>query len=63
MNDKKTIKDKDPSTEELVDEIFKKMNEDYKKHRITEAEFYIIQTNALILKELRKITNILENKK
>jgi hypothetical protein len=63
MNDKKPIKDKDPSTEELMDTIFEKINEDYKKHRITEAEFYNIQTNAMIWKELRKITNILENKK
>jgi hypothetical protein len=63
MNDKKPIKDKDASTEELMDEIFEKINEDYKKHRITEAEFYNIQTNAMIWKELRKITNILENKK
>jgi hypothetical protein len=63
MNDKKRIKDKDPSTEELMDTIFEKINEDYKKHRITEAEFYNIQTNAMIWKELRKITNILENKK
>jgi hypothetical protein len=63
MNDKKPIKDKDASTEELMDEIFEKINEDYKKHRITEAEFYNIQINALIWKELRKITNILENKK
>lgn len=63
MNDKKSIKDKDPSTEELMDKIFEKINEDYKKHRITEAEFYNIQTNAMIWKELRKITNILENKK
>jgi hypothetical protein len=62
MNAKKP-KDKDPSTEELMDEIFKKVNEDYKKHRITEAEFYNIQTNAMIWKELRKITKILENKK
>ena len=43
--------------------IFEKMNQDYRKHRITEAEFYNIQINALIWKELRKITNILENKK
>ena len=62
MNAKKP-KDKDPSTEELMDEIFKKVNEDYKKHRITEAEFYNIQTNAMIWKELGKITKILENKK
>ena len=63
MNDKKPIKDKDPSTEELMDKIFEKMNQDQRKHRITEAEFYNIQINALIWKELRKITNILENKK
>jgi hypothetical protein len=63
MNDKKAIKDKDPSTEELMDEIFEKINEEYSKHRITEAEFYNIQTNALIWRELRKITKILENKK
>jgi hypothetical protein len=63
MNDKKPIKDKDPSTEELMDEIFEKINEEYSKHRITEAEFYNIQTNALIWRELRKITKILENKK
>jgi hypothetical protein len=63
MNDKKPTKDKDPSTEELMDNIFEKINEDYRKHRITEAEFYNIQINALIWKELRKITNILENKK
>jgi len=62
MNAKKP-KDKDPSTEELMDEIFKKVNEDYKKHRISEAEFYNIQTNAMIWKELGKITKILENKK
>jgi hypothetical protein len=61
MNDKKPIKDQ--STEEIMDNIFKKVNEDYKKRRITEAEFYNIQTNALIWKELRKITKILENKK
>jgi hypothetical protein len=60
MNDKKPI---DQSTEEIMDNIFKKVNEDYKKRRITEAEFYNIQTNALIWKELRKITKILENKK
>ena len=63
MNDKKPIKDKDASTEELMDEIFEKINEEYSKHRITEAEFYNIQTNALIWRELRKITKILENKK
>ena len=63
MNDKKPITIKDPSTEELIDKIFEKVNQDYKKHRITEAEFYNIQINALIWKELRKITNILENKK
>lgn len=63
MNDKKAIKDKDPSTEELMDEIFEKINEEYRKHRLTEAEFYNIQTNALIWRELRKITKILENKK
>jgi hypothetical protein len=63
MNDKKAIKNKDPSTEELMDEIFEKINEEYSKHRITEAEFYNIQTNALIWRELRKITKILENKK
>jgi len=63
MNDKKRIKDKDPSTEELMDKIFEKINEEYKKHRLTEAEFYNIQTNAMIWRELRKITNILENKK
>ena len=63
MNDKKSIKDKDPSTEELMDKIFEKINEEYRKHRLTEAEFYNIQTNAMIWRELRKITNILENKK
>jgi hypothetical protein len=63
MNDKKPIKDKDASTEELMDKIFEKINEEYRKHRLTEAEFYNIQTNAMIWKELRKITNILENKK
>jgi len=63
MNDKKPIKDKDASTEELMDEIFEKINEEYRKHRLTEAEFYNIQTNALIWRELRKITKILENKK
>jgi hypothetical protein len=63
MNDKKPIKDKDPSTEELMDKIFEKINEEYRKHRLTEAEFYNIQTNAMIWRELRKITNILENKK
>jgi len=62
MNDKKP-KDKDASTEEIMDEIFEKVNENYKKHRLTEAEFYNIQTNAMIWRELRKITNILENKK
>ena len=62
MNDKKPITIKDPSTEELIDKIFEKVNQDYKKHRITEAEFYNIQINALIWKELRKITSILENK-
>ena len=61
MTEKKPIKDQ--STEEIMDDIFKKVNEDYQKHRITEAEFYNIQTNALIWKELRKITKILENKK
>jgi hypothetical protein len=61
MNDKKPIKDQ--RTEEIMDNIFKKVNEDYKNHRITEAEFYNIQTNAMIWKELRKITKILENKK
>ena len=45
-----------------IDKIFEKVNQDYKKHRITEAEFYNIQINALIWKELRKITKILENK-
>ena len=60
---KKPIKDKDASTEELMDKIFKKINEEYRKHRLTEAEFYNIQTNAMIWRELRKITNILENKK
>jgi hypothetical protein len=49
------------STEELMDKIFEKINEEYSKHRITEAEFYNIQTNALIWRELRKITKILEN--
>lgn len=63
MNDKKPIKDKDPSTEEIMDKIFEKINEEYRKHRLTEAEFYNIQTNAMIWRELRKITNILENKK
>lgn len=63
MNDKKRIKDKDPSTEELMDKIFEKINEEYRKHRLTEAEFYNIQTNAMIWRELRKITNILENMK
>jgi hypothetical protein len=63
MNNKKPIKDKDPSTEELMDEIFEKINQEYSKHRLTEAEFYNIQTNALIWRELRKITKILENKK
>jgi hypothetical protein len=63
MNDKKPIKDKDPSTEELMDKIFEKINEEYRRHRLTEAEFYNIQTNALIWRELRKITKILENKK
>jgi len=63
MNDKKPIKDKDQSTEELMDKIFEKINEEYRKHRLTEAEFYNIQTNALIWRELRKITKILENKK
>jgi len=63
MNDKKPIKDKDASTEELMDKIFEKINEEYRKHRLTEAEFYNIQTNALIWRELRKITKILENKK
>jgi hypothetical protein len=63
MNVKKPIKDKDASTEEIMDEIFEKINEEYRKHRLTEAEFYNIQTNAMIWKELRKITNILENKK
>jgi len=63
MNDKKAIKDKDPSTEELMDDIFEKVNENYRKHRLTEAEFYNIQTNAMIWRELRKITNILENEK
>ena len=63
MNDKKSIKDKDASTEELMDKIFEKINEEYRKHRLTEAEFYNIQTNAMIWRELRKITNILENKK
>jgi hypothetical protein len=63
MNDKKPIKDKDASTEELMDKIFEKINEEYRKHRLTEAEFYNIQTNAMIWRELRKITNILENKK
>ncbi|MDW0256659.1 MAG: hypothetical protein QN778_08780 [Nitrososphaeraceae archaeon] len=62
MNDKKPITIKDPSTEELIDKIFEKVNQDYKKHRITEAEFYNIQINALIWKELRKITKLLENK-
>jgi hypothetical protein len=62
MNDKKP-KDKDPSTEEIMDDIFEKINEEYRKHRLTEAEFYNIQTNAMIWRELRKITNILENKK
>jgi hypothetical protein len=63
MNVKKPIKDKDASTEEIMDEIFEKINEEYRKHRLTEAEFYNIQTNAMIWRELRKITNILENKK
>jgi hypothetical protein len=63
MNNKKPVKDKDPSTEELMDEIFEKINQEYSKHRLTEAEFYNIQTNALIWRELRKITKILENKK
>jgi hypothetical protein len=63
MNDKKPIKNKDASTEELMDKIFEKINEEYRKHRLTEAEFYNIQTNALIWRELRKITKILENKK
>jgi hypothetical protein len=63
MNDKKPIKDKDSSTEELMDNIFEKINEEYRKHRLTEAEFYNIQTSAMIWRELRKITNILENKK
>ncbi len=63
MNDKKPIKDKDPSTEELMDKIFEKINEEYRRHRLTEAEFYNIQTNALIWREIRKITKILENKK
>jgi hypothetical protein len=63
MNDKKPIKDKDPSTEELMDKIFEKINVEYRKHRLTEAEFYNIQTNAMIWRELRKITNILENMK
>jgi hypothetical protein len=63
MNDKKPIKDKDASTEELMDKIFEKINEEYRKHRLTEAEFYNIQTNAMIWRELRKITSILENKK
>jgi hypothetical protein len=63
MNYKKPIKDKDASTEELMDKIFEKINEEYRKHRLTEAEFYNIQTNAMIWRELRKITNILENKK
>jgi hypothetical protein len=61
-----TKKDEKPikglSTEELMDKIFEKINEEYSKHRITEAEFYNIQTNALIWRELRKITKILENK-
>ena len=60
---KKPIKDKDASTEDIMDEIFEKINEEYRKHRLTEAEFYNIQTNAMIWRELRKITNILENKK
>lgn len=63
MNVKKPIKDKDASTEEIMDEIFEKINEEYRKHRLTEAEFYNIQTNAMIWRELRKITKILENKK
>lgn len=63
MNVKKPIKDKDASTEEIMDEIFEKINEEYRKDRLTEAEFYNIQTNAMIWRELRKITNILENKK
>jgi|GEM_PF-2727331 hypothetical protein len=60
-----TKKDEKPikglNTEELMDKIFEKINEEYSKHRITEAEFYNIQTNALIWRELRKITKILEN--
>jgi hypothetical protein len=61
MTEKKPIKDQ--STEEIMDNIFEKINEEYRKHRLTEAEFYNIQTNAMIWRELRKITNILENKK
>lgn len=62
MTDKRGAKTK-LSDEKLMDIIRKKIKEDYMKNRITDAEYYNIQTNLLIWRQLHRIANALEKNK